>query len=307
MDFRLKVFVTAAEELNYSNAAKKLNITQPAVTHHIKLLEEQYGLQLLSRKGNKFTLTYSGEIFLERAKKILSIYKEIEQESILLSNVAEGVFTIGVPEPIYYGIFPDFTADYCRLSPKATIYHKILKLKEISEAVKSQQVNVGITVSHTPPTPEEEAGGFFTDRLIALTSSPVKSDLYYDLQETKLLLYDGDPETSAEITSIISKAGHNLNNLTVAATMKDPTSALRFMAEYGLGNKGTTYPLIGFFWKSQVSKMLESKTISPVNITELQDQTPPTRRYCIAQATGKEIPGFATYARGWAEKKGLAL
>ena len=97
MDFRLKVFVTAAEFLNYSHTAEALGISQPAVSKHIKALEDEYKVKLFSRQGNRYSLTYSGEILLEKAKKILSLYKDMAQESALLSTVAEGNFTIGIP------------------------------------------------------------------------------------------------------------------------------------------------------------------------------------------------------------------
>ena len=144
MDFRLKVFVTAAELLNYSRTAETLGISQPAVSKHIQALEDEYKVELFSRQGNRYHLTYSGEILLEKAKKILALYKEMTQESALLSTVAEGSFTIGIPRALYFGMFPDFAADWCRLSPKSNINHKILDLKQIERAVSNGEVSVGI-------------------------------------------------------------------------------------------------------------------------------------------------------------------
>ena len=46
MDVKLKTFLTLLEEKNYTKTAKKLFITQPAVTHHIKQLESDYKISL---------------------------------------------------------------------------------------------------------------------------------------------------------------------------------------------------------------------------------------------------------------------
>ena len=53
MDYRDSVFMSVAEKLSFSKAANDLNISQPAVTRHIKELEERYKTTLLERKGNK--------------------------------------------------------------------------------------------------------------------------------------------------------------------------------------------------------------------------------------------------------------
>ena len=61
MDYRDSVFMSVAENLSFSKAANDLNISQPAVTRHIKELEERYKTNLLERKGNKVYLTKAGE------------------------------------------------------------------------------------------------------------------------------------------------------------------------------------------------------------------------------------------------------
>ncbi len=55
MDYRDSVFMSVAENLNFSKAANDLNISQPAVTRHIKELEERYKLTFLNAKATKFT------------------------------------------------------------------------------------------------------------------------------------------------------------------------------------------------------------------------------------------------------------
>ena len=48
LDFRMRTFLAVCRCLNYTRAAEKLNITQPAVTQHIQYLQEYYGVKLLS-------------------------------------------------------------------------------------------------------------------------------------------------------------------------------------------------------------------------------------------------------------------
>lgn len=302
MDFRLKVFATAAHTLNYSRTAQQLGISQPSVSTHIKLLEKELGVQLFSRQGKGFVLTYSGELLLQKAEKILSLYDELHQEAALMSNVTERSLAIEIPKAIYFGIFPDFAADWCRLSPKSTIHH-IAQDTSASRETPQKQADAVISASIN-------IGGenhFFTDTLLAVTPSRIKEDQYYDIAETKLLLYEGDPETSADITALISAAGLNPQTLTVSATMKDPVSAIKFLVEYGKGSAIASTPLVCFLWKSQVGELLRKGTLKTISLTEMSETPAVRRNYNLYPGNapgGKDaFAGLMEFARGWAKKK----
>lgn len=68
---QLECFIQAAEILNFSIAAKRLYVTQPTVTHQIKMLEEELGVQLFKRAKKRVTLTTAGSIFYKDAQEIL--------------------------------------------------------------------------------------------------------------------------------------------------------------------------------------------------------------------------------------------
>src|SRR6185437_14563572 len=79
-DFRLKVFYTVAQRLSFTKAAAELFITQPAVTKHIKELEQQLNVQLFRRNSNSILLTTAGKILMQYAEKIFQTYTELENE-----------------------------------------------------------------------------------------------------------------------------------------------------------------------------------------------------------------------------------
>lgn len=307
MDFRLKVFVTAARTLNYSRTAQELGISQPSVSTHIKLLEEELKVKLFTRQGKGFCLTYSGELLLERAEKIISLYEQMQQEASLLSNVTEGSFTIGIPRAVYFGIFPEFAASWCRLSPGTSIRHRIIDLAPAGTAPKeteSNEIDAAIGINWKA----DEENSFFTDTLMAVTPSRIKEDAYYDIAETKLLYYEGDPETAAAIAGKIAAAGLNPQTLTVTATMKDPVSAIKFLIEYGKGSSGASSPLVSFLWKSQIAEHLSNGTLKSISLTEIEESAPVRRHYGLFSAASgsKEKENFKrimAFAKGWAEKR----
>lgn len=70
LDNRVHTFLTLCETGNYSLTAKELNMTQPAVSQHIKYLENHYDVKLISHKGKNFSLTEEGEALKDYAKTL---------------------------------------------------------------------------------------------------------------------------------------------------------------------------------------------------------------------------------------------
>ena len=78
IDQKLLTLISVAETGSFSKAAKKLCLTQPAVSTHIKLLERELNVKLFTRGNNQLKLTNEGIIVLTYAKRIQSIYSELQ-------------------------------------------------------------------------------------------------------------------------------------------------------------------------------------------------------------------------------------
>ena len=73
MDLRqLRYFVAVAEELSFTAAARRLNISQPPLSMQIMALESTLGAQLIDRTHRSITLTDAGKVFLEHVRQTLS-------------------------------------------------------------------------------------------------------------------------------------------------------------------------------------------------------------------------------------------
>ena len=68
---RIETFLHAADNLNFSETARILHLAQPTVSHHIKTLEKELGVELFERQGAALKLTEAGRLLIPWAKKVL--------------------------------------------------------------------------------------------------------------------------------------------------------------------------------------------------------------------------------------------
>lgn len=82
LDAKINTFLVLCETMNYTRAAERLCLTQPAVSHHIHYLEEHYGCRLFSYQGKSLKLTEAGERLLELAR-VLAYNSRKAEEAML--------------------------------------------------------------------------------------------------------------------------------------------------------------------------------------------------------------------------------
>ncbi len=92
----LRTFVAICETKSFTKAARSVNLTQPAVSLHVKRLEEQVGRRLFARNIHPLALTEGGEILLSYAQRILALHEEAETR--LVRNQPRGLIRLGAPE-----------------------------------------------------------------------------------------------------------------------------------------------------------------------------------------------------------------
>lgn len=82
LDPRWNTFLVVCETMNYTRAAERLCLTQPAVTHHIHYLEERYGCRLFSYEGKVLRLTEAG-VKLREYTRSLSYNSQRAEEAMV--------------------------------------------------------------------------------------------------------------------------------------------------------------------------------------------------------------------------------
>src|SRR4051794_10662494 len=93
--YQLRTFVTVADSGHITRAAEKLHLSQPAVSAHVKALEEELGVRLFDRNPGGMLLTRAGGQLRDRAEKVLAEVEHLRQLAASLRGEIVGRLRVG--------------------------------------------------------------------------------------------------------------------------------------------------------------------------------------------------------------------
>ncbi|RZT39431.1 LysR substrate-binding domain-containing protein [Cupriavidus agavae] len=239
MDFRqLRYFVAVAEALSFSEAARRLHVSQPPLSVQIKALEEELGSPLLERSRHHVALTPAGALFLEKARAALGNLDEARE---VVKQVASGEageirvgFTASVP---MQDVFPRAVHAF-----REAHRHARLELVHLSTGQQLQQLEQGeIDIAFLRPSPQFRPPAsiavreVLVDRLVAvlpvahpLAASPVDLDISALSAERFLLFPRGlGCGLFDHVTTLCNRAGFAAN---VAQEAREATTIIGLVA-----------------------------------------------------------------------------
>lgn len=124
----LKVFEAAARHLSFTRAAEELFVTQAAVSHQIKALEEYLGLKLFRRRNRSLLLTEEGQAYFLDIKDIFSSLAEATDK--LLERSEKGALTISLPPSFAIQWLVPRLADFNEQQPDIDVRIKAVDMEE---------------------------------------------------------------------------------------------------------------------------------------------------------------------------------
>jgi LysR family hydrogen peroxide-inducible transcriptional activator len=128
---------------SFSATAKKLNISQPALSLQVSKLEEELGIHLFKRSPTTVTLTTEGELFVDKARELLKLAEKLKDLPFEMEQKPEGLLRIGVIPTLAPYWFPMFTSKFSKTYPKIRLTVTELKTDEIISELKNGQLDAG--------------------------------------------------------------------------------------------------------------------------------------------------------------------
>ncbi|EEY35025.1 LysR family transcriptional regulator [Pseudoleptotrichia goodfellowii] len=133
----LKIFYEASNEKSFTKAAKKLYISQSAVSIQIKKLEHTLGLQLIERNSKNFKLTFAGKELFRMSRDIFEKISRMENEMRKILQYKKGKISIGathnIGEPVLPGIMIEFRKNNPEIEFDLYIKNKESLIKHLKE------------------------------------------------------------------------------------------------------------------------------------------------------------------------------
>jgi DNA-binding transcriptional LysR family regulator len=195
MDIReLEYFVTVSELKNFTAAAHKLHISQPAISKAIHKLEEELGFQLLDRTQKKVLLTEEGVVFLTLAEDILARMAAAQNTMIEYKNLTRGTFRIAVPPLLGAYVFPQLFADFKKNYPSLEMSVIEDGSSTAVDLVRQEDVHVGLVI--LPPTLTDLDSHLITSQEIVVclpTDHPLSHQPFLTFEQLKdepIILYN---------------------------------------------------------------------------------------------------------------------
>lgn len=140
---QLEAFVVLVEERSFSGAARRLLLSQPSLSKHIKNLEIFVNCRLITRTRDGVLLTDEGAILLGYARKILKLREEAREKIASLKDTASGHVSIGTSTIPSTYIIPSLLKGLRELHPDIRVHIHSGDSEDVIEMVVNSRVEIG--------------------------------------------------------------------------------------------------------------------------------------------------------------------
>lgn len=266
LSLRHEVFIEVATHLSFSEASRVLFISQPAISKHIRALEQYYKVSLFERKGSAVKLTPAGELLYTKLKEARELQQQLEFEISTIKNQydAKGHLKLGASTTVALYIIPKILSAFHLKYPSIKISLLNRNTDTITKALLDGDIDVGIvegrnkisSIAYTP---------FVSDEVIAVCS--LKSDIakkqkitVHDLKKIPIVLREQGSGTLDVLVHELKKYKIKISDLNVSVRLAGTEALKNFLRED---------IALGFLPKRSVLKELKSGELVTVKIEKL--------------------------------------
>ena len=259
LDFRVDTFIELCRTRNYTKTAENLHMTQPAVSQHIKYLEEFYGCKLFNYNKKVLTITEQGEALykylLTMSSDANKIREEIKNIDISKKNLHFGAtFTIG--EFIIPKIISEISSKY----PEINISFIIRDTSELLEELKKGNIDFAFIEGFFEKT-EYENYLFSKERFVGIcaANNPIATEItkFDDIVKERIILRENGSGTRDIFEKILYDNNLSLNDF----NKKYEIENINIIKELVKENKGKS-----FIYERAVEKEILMRKLAIINL-----------------------------------------
>lgn len=264
MDVKLVSFIALAKFKNYTNAAEYLNLSQPAVSNHIKLLEEYYSTKLFKKIGRNIELTEEGKILFKYAQDIDALYRKALDEIKNKSGIHR-TYKVGASMTIGGYVLPKILAEYQKQNPNIRILLEVYNTEDIEDKLLKRKLDFAVVEG--PFDKQKFCYSKFKDDELILAVSPEhyfadkKEVDIKDVIKGNLILREKGSGTRKIFEQIVLGTGYDIKDINIHMEIGN-INAIISLVEANLG-----YTIIS---REAIKKELKIGTLKEVPIKDIR-------------------------------------
>ena len=233
---RLMVFYTVVNEGTLSKAGDRLFMSQPAISAHIKALEQQLGMALFYRVGRRSVVNKAGDLLYKMTEKLFSVAEELKAEMENLKGVSGGRVNLGVSVGWQYYV-PKVLDQFKRSYPGVELFMEIANSDRIEKLILDRTLDIGF-VGRDTSRPELASKHLADDELVPICniSHPFAARTSInisELREEALIVRETDSATR-RLTNQLLQAHNLAQNISMELGSYEAIKSA-VMAGHGIG------------------------------------------------------------------------
>lgn len=287
ISFKHEVFYEVAKQLSFTKASQALFISQPAISKHIRQLEEEYKTSLFERKGNSISLTEEGVILFNFITKGKDLEKELELELNTYRDPSQtkGDLKLGASTTVALYILPPVLSGFRKkyTDVKISLFNR--NSESVLSALMDHEIDLGI-IEGKSKIGQVKGQLFLTDEVVPVCSALSELSgkpriVSKDLISIPIALRERGSGTLAAIKHALSVKGIKLAELNII---------MRLGGTEALKNFVLADDSLGFLPARAVAKELASGELIRIFIDDLTI----TRQFYFVHRHGDENRGLNT-------------
>jgi DNA-binding transcriptional LysR family regulator len=234
----LRVFLTAAEEKNFSRAAERLHMSQSAVSQNIQAMERAYNVELFLRRGRSIVLSEAGEAILPMVREVLRSARLLEDSLHEVNNQIGGELLIGCSTSAGKYLMPALLSVFQQCYPAVHPRVKIMGREGVYERLLNQTIPFGVASKRFEHR-DLECIPLFDDRIYLIVPSDHPWAEYGratpdDLLEQKIIMREEMSGTCETVMEALKSYGITPDMLNIVMELGNP-EAIEMAVERGVG------------------------------------------------------------------------
>ena len=253
---QLRVFYEAARSGSFTGAARKLFITQPAVTAQMKAFEDHCSLKLFKKKGRRLFLTDEGATLYEYVRKIFEYEREVEDVMEEMRELKRGILRLGTSKAYARYFMPFLVSSFREAYPHIKVYLDEGSSLDIIRSLVNLKNEVAV-IAKVEDDPDVTFLPFKRDRLMLILAqghglTKKKSVSVEDLVNDPMIMKEAGSGTRKRVNELFTGKGLTPNVLMETSN----TEFIKQLVQRGEG--------ISFLVEEAVSAEIRDKRLATV-------------------------------------------